>query len=101
MIGMSTKELETKRETIKRKIQELRINGDTKFVLENNGHKFEFKIIKVAGEPYRVFGGFGYSLRVFHKNIDPERIITEFDEALRGMDLSIKDCKFLCPQHFN
>lgn len=100
-MGTKRIETETKRDAIKRKIENLRLNGDSKFVLSNNDNKYEFKILTVAGVHYKVFGGFGCSLRVFNRHDDAERIITEFEHVLKGMDLSINSCFFVSDTCFS
>lgn len=95
-----SKTIGTKRDAIKSRIINLRINGNSKFVLSNNDNKYEFKLILVAGVEYQVFGGFGCKLRVFTKHDEADIIIDEFERVLKGMNLSIENCTFITEHYF-
>lgn len=99
---MSTKRAatETKRDAIKRKIDDLSIHGDSKFVLSNNDQQVEFKIISICGKNFKVFGGLGQSLHVFHEQQEAEEIVEAFEQVLKERNLCIDSCFFLSPTYF-
>lgn len=80
-----------KREALLQKVDNLRINGDSSFVVANNEDLYEFKAIMVNGEQFKVFGGFGSSLGVYNKHHTSEDIVRDFDSALRFEQEDIRE----------
>lgn len=84
-----------KREALLKKVEELRTHGDSRFVVANNEDKYEFKAIRVNGEEFKVFGGFGDTLSVFNTHKTDDEIVNVFESALRLEKKTLESCIFV------
>lgn len=83
-----------KRESLLEKVENLRVNGDSRFAVANNDDIYEFKAIIVNGLQFKVFGGFGNSLSVYNNQRTSEDIVRDFEFALRVDKKTLESCTF-------
>jgi hypothetical protein len=85
------------KEILINKIKELRIGGDSKISLKSGDKKYEFVVYKILDQEYIAFGGYGLGLGLYNfvKGLHtPEKIASEFERAIKGIDLTLNDIVF-------
>lgn len=79
------------------RIEELKPGGDQNFVVSIQGQKYEFKLLQIAGNRYKVMDGYGISPRVIDSIYTAEQIADEFIAAIKGVDFTLEEAIFLTP----
>jgi len=85
------------RSALVHRINELKPGGDKNFVVSIQGQKYEFKLLQIAGNQYKVMDGYGISPRVMHSIYSAEQIADEFIAAIKGVDCTLQEAIFVTP----
>lgn len=89
------------REALARKIGELRVGGDTKFVVSNNHDYFEFKLVELCGKEYILLGASDSVIGIYMNGYYSDDIVDEFALYLEQIEAKIESCVFESTYYFN
>lgn len=77
------------------KVDSLRVGENSSFCVVNDGDTYEFKLIEVNGEEYKVFGGFGFNLQSYNQHWHSDDIVNEFEELLKKTRKELSHTEFI------